>query len=57
MGEYRFNQEYGTLSKKDMLNYVFNVYDDGNILSIVTNGGSHGMEFINPGLWITDTYT
>lgn len=43
MGEYRFDQEYGTLSESEaMLNYSFNVYNDGNVLSIVTNAGSHG---------------
>jgi len=42
MGEYRFDQEFAALSKLDMLNYSFNVYSDGNVLSIVTNAGSHG---------------
>ena len=26
----------------DQMSYSINVYNDGNILSIVTNGGSHG---------------
>lgn len=42
MGEYRFAQEFAVLSKLDMLNYSFNVYSDGNILSVVTNAGAHG---------------
>jgi len=30
------------LSKKDLLSYSVNVYNDGNVLSIVSTSGSHG---------------
>ena len=26
----------------DMMTYSFNIYDDGNVLEVVTNAGSHG---------------
>eukprot|EP00049_Salpingoeca_infusionum_P024824 m.17228 g.17228 ORF g.17228 m.17228 type:complete len:1251 (+) comp7373_c0_seq2:165-3917(+) len=42
MGEYRFRQEYACFSDMDRMNYSFNVYNDGDILSIVTTSGSHG---------------
>ncbi|XP_035827746.1 tripeptidyl-peptidase 2 [Aplysia californica] len=42
MGAYRESQEYGQLSQIDMMTYSVNIYDDGNVLEIVTNAGSHG---------------
>lgn len=35
-------EEWSYFSKEDLLSFSFNVYADGDILSIVTNGGSHG---------------
>ena len=34
--------EYATFSTDDMLNYSINVHDEGNLLEIVANAGSHG---------------
>eukprot|EP01134_Creolimax_fragrantissima_P002465 CFRG2465T1 len=42
MAEYKVNQEYGVISEATMINYSFNVYSQGNILSIVTTSGAHG---------------
>ncbi|EPZ30926.1 subtilisin-like protein [Rozella allomycis CSF55] len=40
--DYSLEHEYGTFSKDDCLNYSIKFYDNGNVLSIVTNAGSHG---------------
>eukprot|EP01084_Bolivina_argentea_P291867 501689_1 len=39
---YRISQKHGTISKESLLNYVINIYDSGNLVSIVVPGGSHG---------------
>ncbi|XP_059163051.1 tripeptidyl-peptidase 2-like isoform X2 [Physella acuta] len=39
---YRESHEYGQLSQADMLTYSVNIYENGNVLEIVTNAGSHG---------------
>jgi len=33
---------YGTFTDVDRMNYSVNIWDDGNVLSIVTTAGSHG---------------
>jgi tripeptidyl-peptidase-2 len=40
--DYHLEHQYGTFSEIDMLNYAVNIFNDGNILSIVTDAGSHG---------------
>ncbi|KAK8511926.1 hypothetical protein V6N12_074615 [Hibiscus sabdariffa] len=39
---YRIEQKYGVFSKLDACTFVVNVYDEGNILSIVTDSSPHG---------------
>ncbi|KAI8969157.1 hypothetical protein BDF20DRAFT_826714 [Mycotypha africana] len=39
---YRKELQYHTFGKADLLNFSVNIYDNGNILSIVTLSGSHG---------------
>lgn len=39
---YRDELQYATFSKESQLNYVLNIYDDGNTLSVVSDVGSHG---------------
>ncbi|KAI7907246.1 uncharacterized protein BX663DRAFT_495304 [Cokeromyces recurvatus] len=40
--DYRKELKYHTFGKADLLNFSVNIYDNGNILSIVTLSGSHG---------------
>ncbi|EFC49355.1 tripeptidylpeptidase II [Naegleria gruberi] len=42
MSDYSLNYEYSTFTELDLLNYSFKIYDNGNLLSIVTTSGSHG---------------
>ncbi|XP_065841097.1 tripeptidyl-peptidase 2-like [Oscarella lobularis] len=42
LSSYRESGQFATFGQDEMLNYSINVYDDGNVLSIVTNSGSHG---------------
>ncbi|KAB2016864.1 hypothetical protein ES319_D08G122200v1 [Gossypium barbadense] len=39
---YRIERKYGIFSKLDACTFVVNVYDEGNILSIVTDSSPHG---------------
>ena len=39
---YRDQNKYGTFSSVDLMNYTVNIYDQGNVVSIVTTCGSHG---------------
>ncbi|KAI9495709.1 hypothetical protein BDB00DRAFT_870251 [Zychaea mexicana] len=40
--DYRKELKYHTFGKADLLNFSVNIYEDGNLLSIVTLAGSHG---------------
>ncbi|KAI8983667.1 hypothetical protein BDB01DRAFT_850343 [Pilobolus umbonatus] len=40
--DYRKEFKYATFGKADLLNFSVNIYNDGNLLSIVTVSGSHG---------------
>lgn len=40
--DYRTELKYGTFSKEDGCNFVCNIYEEGNVLSIVVDSGSHG---------------
>lgn len=42
MASYRIERQFDTFSDEDLLNYAVNVYQDGDLLSIVTDSGSHG---------------
>eukprot|EP01135_Chromosphaera_perkinsii_P003580 Nk52_evm38s248 gene=Nk52_evmTU38s248 len=42
MSDYKVNQEYGTFSDIDRLNFGLKIYNEGNTLSIVTDGSCHG---------------
>lgn len=35
-------RQWGTFSQKDLCNYCINLYDDGNLVSVVVAAGSHG---------------
>ncbi|XP_072983794.1 tripeptidyl-peptidase 2 isoform X2 [Typha latifolia] len=39
---YRFEQKFGIFSKLDACSFVTNVYDEGNLVSIVTDCSPHG---------------
>lgn len=39
---YRLEHEYGTFSEVDLLNFALNIYEEGNLLSIVVDCGGHG---------------
>lgn len=38
----RIERKYGFFSRMDACSYVLNVFDDGNVLSIVTDSSPHG---------------
>ena len=38
----RIERKYGTFSKLDACTVVLNVYNEGNVLSIVTDSSPHG---------------
>jgi len=40
MADYAVAREYDTFSKDDLLNYAVKIYNDGNILCIVTDAGA-----------------
>lgn len=42
MVDYRLKRQFSRFSDDDCLNFSVNIYDDGNILSIVVDSGSHG---------------
>ncbi|KAI8365920.1 subtilase family-domain-containing protein [Radiomyces spectabilis] len=42
MTDYRKELQYHTFGEEDLLNFSVNIYEDGNLLSIVTLSGSHG---------------
>eukprot|EP01090_Pellita_catalonica_P021398 TRINITY_DN7997_c0_g1_i1.p1 TRINITY_DN7997_c0_g1~~TRINITY_DN7997_c0_g1_i1.p1 ORF type:complete len:1175 (-),score=236.91 TRINITY_DN7997_c0_g1_i1:46-3237(-) len=42
MTDYHKEKHYSTFSQVDLLHYGVNIYENGNVLSIVANGGSHG---------------
>lgn len=42
MASFKEERQFGTFTKEDMMNYALNIYNDGNLLEIVTNAGSHG---------------
>lgn len=42
LSSYRDSGQYATFGKEDLFNYSVNIYEEGKILSVVANGGSHG---------------
>eukprot|EP00126_Sphaerothecum_destruens_P008695 Sdes_comp20316_c0_seq1m13965 len=42
LADYKESFAYGVISAVDKLNYAFKIYNQGNLLSIVTDSGSHG---------------
>jgi tripeptidyl-peptidase-2 len=42
MKPYKESRQYSHFGPDDQFTYSINIYDEGKILSIVTNGGSHG---------------
>lgn len=42
LASYRHDHEFATFGDEDLLNFAINIYDNGNLLSIVTDSGSHG---------------
>ncbi|CAD5113100.1 DgyrCDS2291 [Dimorphilus gyrociliatus] len=42
MASYYEENQYATISALDQMNYSFNIWNDGNVLEVVTNAGSHG---------------
>ncbi len=42
MTNFREKRQYTTFDKVSLLNFAVNIYDDGNLLSIVTDCGAHG---------------
>ena len=43
LAPYKHEQQYATFSKVDMMNYSVNIYENGNVLEIVTNAGMFGV--------------
>ncbi|CAL8469996.1 g9538 [Coccomyxa elongata] len=39
---YRIERQYGVFSSQDSCNFALNIYDEGNVLSIVVDAGAHG---------------
>jgi tripeptidyl-peptidase-2 len=39
---YKTERQYGTFSAQDGCNFVCNIYEEGDVLSIVVDSGSHG---------------
>jgi tripeptidyl-peptidase-2 len=42
MTDYSKERQYGTFGTIDQFNYAVNIFDDGNVLSIVCDAGAHG---------------
>eukprot|EP00742_Colponemidia_sp_Colp-10_P008114 GILJ01008758.1.p1 GENE.GILJ01008758.1~~GILJ01008758.1.p1 ORF type:complete len:1249 (+),score=195.85 GILJ01008758.1:73-3819(+) len=42
MADYKVAHEFASFTSEDRMNYSIKVYDDGNVVSIVANAGSHG---------------
>lgn len=42
MTNFRVGRQYSTFSADNACNFVCNIYNDGNLLSIVVDGGMHG---------------
>ena len=39
---YKLERQFATFGDEDLLNFAVNIYEDGNLLSIVTDAGAHG---------------